>query len=353
MGTEQIVFLTYISRSGSTFLAKLLNEYDDIGVSIEARMPDGILYDSFEIKGPEDVEKGLEILYSDGKFNAWNIDKQVLKEEICTLPFPVAYEQLLRATLRLSSSNPSAKILVYKNGFYIKHIETVKKKFPDAKFIFILRDARAIYNSRKASLNSETLEPMADNPIPVAKEYKQVSLIVDRYKDVDWFHVIKYEDLISNTDSEMKRLLAFLATGGEKNLLGRNYVDKIPEREKHLHTNVSLGPLKGRIDAWRGELNNAEIVAIQRISGEILRRNGYELLHVEEISLRDMIVYLGYWPAYYLSILRFIIELAIKRWRLKGSDFYEMSHAGAQLKQFRNALRKKGKSIIKRLRILS
>ncbi|MFX0097199.1 MAG: sulfotransferase [Candidatus Hodarchaeota archaeon] len=353
MTMEQIVFLTYISRSGSTFLARLLNEYEGIAVSIEARMPDGILYESFEIRGPEDVEKGLEILYSDGKFNAWNIDKQVLKKEICTLPFPIGYEQLLRTTLRLSSRNPSAKILVYKNGFYIKHIEAVKTKFPEAKFIFILRDARAIYNSRKASLNSETLEPMADNPIPVAKEYKQVSLIVDRYKDVDWLHVIKYEDLIRNTDSEIKRLLAFLGTGRKKNLIDRDYVEKIPEREIHLHTNVKLGPLRKRIDAWRGELNNAEIMAIQRISGEMLRRNGYELLHLEEVSLRDRIVYFGYWRAYYLSILRFIIELAIKRWRLKGSDFYEMSHAEAQLKQFRNALRRKGKSIIKRLGILS
>jgi hypothetical protein len=42
MANRQIVFLTYISRSGSTLLARMLDEYQDIGVTIEAVLPDGI-----------------------------------------------------------------------------------------------------------------------------------------------------------------------------------------------------------------------------------------------------------------------------------------------------------------------
>ena len=60
---NKIVFLTYISRSGSTYLAKLLDEYNDIGVTIESQIPDGIGWGRCNIKNSDDLEKYLKKLY--------------------------------------------------------------------------------------------------------------------------------------------------------------------------------------------------------------------------------------------------------------------------------------------------
>ncbi|MFX0124902.1 MAG: sulfotransferase [Candidatus Hodarchaeota archaeon] len=352
MSMEQIVFLTYINRSGSTFLANLLNEYEDIGVSIEARMPDGILYRSLEINKPQEIKRALEVLYSDGKFGAWNIDRNYLEGEISSLDFPIRYDQLLRTILKLFFKDRKVKVFIYKNGFYINHIEEVKSTFPEAKFIFILRDARAIYNSQKSSLNSETLKPMADNPVPVAKYYKQISSIIERYNSVDWVHVIKYEDLVSNTDYEIKKLLTFLDSNLRKDLAAKSYFEKIPQKEKHLHKNVKSEALEKRIYAWRDELSKAEVMIIERILGNVLIRYGYELTKLDNISIKDRIGYLWFWSAHYVGILRFIIELVLKRLRAKENDFYQVSDLEMQFKQLRNALRLKRKSIVKQLRTL-
>ena len=77
---NQIVFLTYIPRSGSTYLAKLLDEYKDIGVTIEANIPDGIRNGKCKIENYNDFEEYLKRLYRDEKFNYWNIDKDRLKK---------------------------------------------------------------------------------------------------------------------------------------------------------------------------------------------------------------------------------------------------------------------------------
>lgn len=98
---ERIGFLTYMNRSGSTFLAKLLSECADISAGIEAHIPDGILFSCVVINEPWDVRKALKILYSDDKFYTWNIEKEKLEREISNLGFAIGYNELLWAKTKM------------------------------------------------------------------------------------------------------------------------------------------------------------------------------------------------------------------------------------------------------------
>lgn len=81
-------------------MGKLLSERADIGIGIEARIPDGIVSSCAVINEPLDVRRGLRMLYSDCKFYAWNVEKEELEREISNLGFAIDYNELLRTILK-------------------------------------------------------------------------------------------------------------------------------------------------------------------------------------------------------------------------------------------------------------
>ena len=63
-------------------------------------MPDGILFRPLVISELWDLRRVLEMLYSDCKFHARNVQKEELKKEIFNLEFAIDYNELLRTILK-------------------------------------------------------------------------------------------------------------------------------------------------------------------------------------------------------------------------------------------------------------
>jgi len=315
---EQVVFLTYLNRSGSTFLAKLLNEYSDIGVSLEARLPDGIFYGPLKLNKPKDVGGFLDKLYADEKFLAWNISRDVIQEKLSKQQFPIRFNHLLNLLLEEYFKADGANIFVYKCAHYIKYIKIVRSFFPNAKFIFVLRDARAIYNSQKDTLDSIKGKPMVNNPIVVAVKFKRIAKILRKNANCDWLYVIKYENLMGDKDYELNKILDFLGSNRMKKMDNKDYSKRIPNLQKSLHKNIDLPPLVERINAWQDKLSKSEILAIQKIAGDALSKSGYKLVDFGRISFKDRLDYIRLWLRYYLERIFNRIAYAFKRIKIKG-----------------------------------
>lgn len=174
---NKIVFLTYISRSGSTYLAKLLDEYNDIGVTIESQIPDGIRWGRCNIKNSDDLEKYLKKLYSYEKFNYWNIKKSRLKKILMNSDFPIKFNIVLPIILNEYFRNISATTWIYKAGYYVNYIKDLKKIFPEAKILHIIRDPRAIYSSQRVFTAIKNKKPITASVIPFTKNYNRITTI--------------------------------------------------------------------------------------------------------------------------------------------------------------------------------
>ena len=274
-GAPSLVVLSYLNRSGSTFLARLLSEYEDVAVSLEAQFDDGLVRASRRIANEADLDALLADLAVDPKFSGWGVDSAALKARLAPAGYPVTYPAFLRAALS-EALGDDARVHLYKNGRYLEQPEAFRRQFPDAKMIFVLRDPRAVFASQKRSLDSRTGDPMSSQPAFTARWFRRMVETLDRLADAPWLCVVRYEDLLARPADECGRVLDFLGASRRRRADGTEYADRIPEAQRHLHQKVGGAADPKRLEAWRTELTAAEIAAIDAAAGDTLARAGYE-----------------------------------------------------------------------------
>lgn len=191
------VFLTHINRTGSTYIASLLDKYEEIDVGIEGIIPDNYIKPMPIINSNEALNQYLAILYSDKRFIDWEIDPERLRAELLKIEFPISFNQILQTLFNIYfKNNTQTSLYVHKSGPYINYYSELKTDFPDSKFIFPVRDPRAVYNSM---LNSKTIDGayMARNPINTVAEIKKNYNLAIKLNHNNDFYIVVYESLIN------------------------------------------------------------------------------------------------------------------------------------------------------------
>ncbi len=274
---RRIVFLTYLNRSGSTFLAGKIAEVDNAFVSLEARIPDNILYGQCVLRNASDIDGVLSRLYADEKFSSWGVDREELSKAIevrLAEKHYTDFSALLNAIFDVVAPNDA--VCVYKSGSYYKHMPELLRVFPESVFVFVVRDPRAVYRSQKSSVASNGKRVMASNPFRVGSEFSQAAkaLATDIGKNAI---VVRYEDMMNNEEYVqdcLRRITAF-ASIVTSDGSAADYSQRIPDAQQHLHTLVGKAADTSRIEAWKNELSSTEVAIIEREARAAMEFFGY------------------------------------------------------------------------------
>ncbi|MCI5134334.1 MAG: sulfotransferase, partial [Candidatus Electrothrix sp. AW2] len=208
---RQIVFLTYLNRSGSTYLSAKLSNYKEVRVGLEAHFNDGWINPGFSIRTEQDLHSYLDTLYQDVKFQSWKVHRDELFTCLKARAYPLRFSDILLAALSLYQGySVVPQILVHKCGEYYRCIQTIRQELPRAKFIFVNRDPRAVFSSQRRSLDSQTGQPMQKNILHFLFGYLDT---LQRLKELEHdpnFLVVQYEELIANEAEVMHEVEFFL-----------------------------------------------------------------------------------------------------------------------------------------------
>ncbi len=281
----QLVFLLYINRSGSTFLASQLARIQGVAVSVESSFLANLLTSKIlKVQTVEQLNTALDAIYVDRGFQNWGIPREVLAAELTAHRFPITLQQLVHVILDLYPNMPNdIDTWILKIPDLQHHVPAVRSAISDAKFLHIVRDPRAVINSQAKAKSSNTRMAMSIDPLVSALKWRRVVRQLNSLRGPDLFEV-KYEDLVANHDSTLERVCEFVGTkqrlaqidslGSEQNA---TYYNSIPESQRHLHKNVAEGrPLLNRIDGWRTEMNETDVHLIQQKLTNEMRRLRYE-----------------------------------------------------------------------------
>ena len=182
---------------------------------------------------------------------------------------------------RIAAATPGARMVVDQTPEHMEFAPLIRAVFPDAWFLHIVRDPRAVYSSMRQALDSwadpsgfpHTLVHIARGWNRFVQLGRQVSTTSERY------HLVRYEDLTENGERELAKIHAWL--GLEADAAARAAAFEACKIDK-LRANTSMPKgffRRGTVDGWEGELSGSELRTIEYITHEEMHKHGYTTRH--------------------------------------------------------------------------
>lgn len=284
------LFIVGDARSGTTYLTNLLVQREEIGIAPESNFVVNLLKSLGDgaIGDDESLARVIDSLYREAKFQDWGIDRAKLSSHLASR-LPLSFADVVRAVLIFYCDGefPGCKVYgVKKGGGYIRHASALVNHFPRAKFIHIVRDGRAVFNSQKQAIHTRKQRPFETNAQRAATRWSEIVRTFDEFAKQHPANAMEvlYEDLIADQAATLQPVLAFLEVGGGATSNATATDAYVPERQKYLHPNVGKPPIKSRIDGWKRELAAREIKIFEKVAGRELKRKSYALEYDDKNS---------------------------------------------------------------------
>jgi hypothetical protein len=280
----QIVLITYINRSGSTFLANLLSSSNDICVCPEGDAVVRLFLEapgekfSYSINGLQELNKSLKL---DPKWAIWNIQDEV---RTCLEKAGTRLEAFFEILKCYRDRNkPDARTVIFK----AERISALMKKIVLAdkgnsgatvKFLSLVRDPRAVVASQMNTCHPGSTVPMSENPVWTAIRWKIFQeQILESGSGPASQMILKYEDMISKPEETIRGISGFL----QINLTGvspgkGDLYPRLPVEIRHIHPLADKSALVDRIEGWRSRLTPENIYLVEKTCRKYLTRFGYQ-----------------------------------------------------------------------------
>ena len=270
-------FIIGSGRSGNTLLRSILSGNSDISIPPESyRIPFAIKkFHIFNNRNWEDIVSQVLKEFEDCKeFYTWEINiKDVQKRleniEDSKRTLSNIFDELFCTYAEKHSVG--SKMWGDKTPMNTLYLDWIGTVFPHSKFIHIIRDGRDVASSYLKMERYGTILEAANrwiNSIELAQSFG--SKIKEDYME------IRYEDLVTNTESEIQRVCDFLNIKYDSAMLDHTkQVGKLGDTDKLHHSNLSKPISSESIGKWKSNLSESDQESITKLLHKHLERLGY------------------------------------------------------------------------------
>jgi len=264
---KRAIFIGGCDRSGTTMIADHIGVLPHVVVTPESQFKVPLL--SMVSSGR--VDEALSMLKSNFRFRLWDIvlDEERLRQKNDAKGF--LFELVHQYAEAVGK--PEWKVWVDHTPENLRYRDAMLGAFPDAKFVFAIRDGRAV------AASVIPLEWGPDNAFHAGSwwaERNAFGLALLHYAPSSVL-AVRFEDLLSGSDVFWRELLDHCNLPCDPAILqGGGF--RVPEYTRKQHRLVGRGLDPSRIDAWRTGLAPREIELFEHAAGGLLSAFGYERL---------------------------------------------------------------------------
>ncbi|GAA2639297.1 sulfotransferase [Paractinoplanes durhamensis] len=161
-----------------------------------------------------------------------------------------------------------------KRPAYLRNLPMLLRMFPDAQIVNIIRDGRDCVASLKEAPWSSA--DIGDHITSWARS-ADASLRAARRYAPDTYYTVRYEDLVADPESHLRKLCRFLGEDYDPAMARPDSVAclAVPEY-KTWHTRTHQSVTTERVRSWQQRLTTTEIERCEAVFGTRLSRFGYE-----------------------------------------------------------------------------
>jgi predicted N-acyltransferase len=242
--TKAPFFVIGSPRSGTTLLRLILTSHSGLVVPPECGFIIW-LQQSFgtwtnkEFSDAGAVSRFVDAVISARKFETWGLSREAVKTAI-TDRKPCTYSEACDSIYRCYCSHNGNDSTTWgdKNNYYLNHISSLARLFPNARFIHIVRDGRDIACSYRTIMATESNSPYRPVlPVNIDEIANKWSDDVHKSReqlarlDIRRVFELRYEDLVNKPEAIARRLCAGLGCIFEHRMLDFHIENKIRQLE--------------------------------------------------------------------------------------------------------------------------
>lgn len=277
---ESPIFIVGANRSGTTLLRLILNAHSRVAI------PDELIYFGSYLAGTpiehwrnpdlssEEYESFVDDFLASNCRPLNEIDKAQLKTEILAGPHDLRspYRRVLEAWARHYGKERWGE----KTPGNLFYVDIIIDMFPDAQFLYMVRDPRA----GVASMPNVPIFPddVTFNALNRRKHDTEGRAILERHVPPAQRMRVQYEDLVRHPETTVQSVCDFLGEAFDPQMLHfhEGAGQYMKEHARRSYNAAATQPITDdRIDAWKHQLGPDQIAAVEYVCAGIMQNFGY------------------------------------------------------------------------------
>lgn len=258
-------------RSGTTLVGAMLGVGPEVLTVPESDFKWPLVHHATATTpGLLDRRRVVARLAEDPRFHRWGVPPQELAET-GTATFAVVLDELVRAHGRLVGK-PQPRTWVDHTPWNIKYARSLADLLPQARFVHVVRDGRAVAASlRRLDWGPTTIDGAAH----WWAAHVAMGLAAERVLGADRVVLVRYEDLVRRPEETLPWLQERLGLRTDADAVARRDF-RVDDYTRPQHGLVAAPPDPSRVDAWASVLSDRHVEAFERRTGDLLSLLGYE-----------------------------------------------------------------------------
>ncbi len=267
-------FLVGCERSGTTLVRAMLDGHPQLAVPGESHfiVPMARRRYRYRRRGAFDQMAFVDDLVRQPRLRTWHIPEALLRETY-EAAAPASFADAIRLLYAIYARFHGKRYYADKTPQYVDRMVFLSRLFPEARFVHVIRDGRAV------ALSLRTIGWVRDIEEGALRWRQQVergrragrALGPARYRE------LRYENLVEDPQRRLEGVCAFIGLSFDDAML--RYPDRADAilstvlAPQKLHRHLREPPRKVR--DWRQEMTTEEVAAFEALAGGTLANVGY------------------------------------------------------------------------------
>ena len=274
-------FIVGCARSGTTILRTMLNQHSQVAIPLESLF----IIDYLRADPDTPGTTFQRLILKEYELREWGIPFTPEDFEGC-----VTAKDYINRAHEHYARHFGKSIWGQKTPRFVRYGHLLKHHYPEAKFIHVIRDPRAVVSSLIRSNVHHSNSYFASR-----RWLRDVhaGLALQKNYPGDVLN-IQYEALINTPEEALRQISDFLDIGFEPALLAyhKKGTAEYGEYYAQIHARLNEAPDPSRIEAWRTHLIPRQIALTESICGAAMHSLGYVLDYGEGSTDQGYVLYL-------------------------------------------------------------
>lgn len=276
---DRIFFVVGCGRSGTSLLTAMISAHPELLAVNETQFWPVVYRKNRRrlgrLSGPPFVDAVVKAIQRCWWIREEQLDERRLRE--LAVAAGGRWPDVFLALLALWSERSGARRVGDKSPGNLNHVDLLARTFPSSQFIHIIRDPRAVFSSfRKVPFGPKRVAHFADQWNFSVEQHERCT----RELPAARYHQLRYEDLVTRPQEELRRICSFLGVDWTADMLAfHRRKDAGFSGHKKAHMANTFQPIStDKLNGWQESLDSTRIALVEHACRANMEKMGYRPL---------------------------------------------------------------------------